>query len=183
MTISMRTGRLVLRDFVEEDAVALFELYRLPETSEFESWEPHSDIGDSEELTSYWVEQQKEVPRTDFTLAIEYNGGFVGLCGMTLGFGTETDDQRVGFLGYRIHPDYWGLGLATEASASLLNFSFSSLGLHRVHSGCCVNNAASIRVLEKLTFRREGISHKSFPIGENWFDYAHYGLLKDEYMN
>ncbi|TDI72695.1 MAG: N-acetyltransferase [Betaproteobacteria bacterium] len=183
MPVRLETTRLVLRDFNPEDSNDLFELYRLPETSEFESWGPHKNLERSMELNEYWIKCQNETPRTDYTIAISLNGKFIGLCGLELGFGTESDDRRVGFLGYRIHPEYWNQGLATEASLRILQFGFHELELHRISTGCSAQNLASVKVIKKLGFRLEGTSIKSVPIGERWTDYNLYGMLRHEYQS
>ena len=90
MFLRLESDRLILRDFILEDAGDLFDLYQLPETSEFESWNPHAELEDSIALTQYWIKSQGELPREDFTLALVLEEQFVGLCGIDLGFGTET---------------------------------------------------------------------------------------------
>ncbi len=178
--VAIETERLTLREFVTADAESLFNLYRLPETSEFESWQPHESIEETRGLLQYFVDQSYCQPRSDFTLAVEYQDRFIGLCGLELGFGTETDDDRCGFLGFRLDPEYWGKGFATEAGAALINFGFDELGLHRVHAGCSTENHASIRVLQKLGLQLEGTTRKSFPVGDHWHDYHLFGRLKNE---
>ena len=90
--------------------------------------------------------------------------------------------MRVAFLGYRVTPASWGKGIATEAASALLSFGFNTLNLHRVLTGCSTENAASIRVIEKLNFRHEGTSLSSFPIEDRWTDYHHYGMLRYEFQ-
>lgn len=175
--ISLASERLTLRDFVDDDVDDLFALYKRPETSRFESWEPHISLDESRDLLRYWVERQSDEPRSDFTFAMELQGYVIGLAGLELGFGTETDDPRSAFADYRLIPEYWNQGYATEAVAILLAFGFGELGLHRIHSGCAASNAASIRVLEKSGFQHEGTTRESFPIGDSWDDYVIYGLL------
>ena len=182
MSVRIETSRLELREFAAGDARELFELYKLDETSEYESWNPHENLEDSVGLLNYWLNHQKEKPRLDYTLAVTFKDQFIGLCGVELGFGTETDDSRVGFLGYRIHPDYWNHGFATECGHGLLRFAFKELALHRIHSGCSAENIASQRVLEKLGFRVEGTTKQSFPINERWTDYQLFGMLKTEFL-
>lgn len=175
--VDLETEHLTLREFVTGDAEALFNLYRLPETSEYESWQPHESIEETRGLLQYFVDQSYRQPRSDFTLAIEHHGQLIGLCGLELGFGTETDDYRCGFLGFRLDPTHWGKGFATEAGAELIRFGFEELGLHRIHAGCSTQNLASARVLEKLGLQLEGTTRKSFPVGNRWHDYHLFGRL------
>ena len=77
MSLRLESDRLILRDFILEDAGDLFDLYKLNETSEFESWNPHAELEDSIGLTQYWVKSQEEMPRTEFTLALVLEEQFV----------------------------------------------------------------------------------------------------------
>lgn len=58
-------------------------------------------------------------------------------------------------LGYRFLPRYWGKGLATEASRACLDYGFKVLGLKRIVGFAFAENVASLRVLNKLGFRRQ----------------------------
>jgi RimJ/RimL family protein N-acetyltransferase len=52
-------------------------------------------------------------------------------------------------IGYRIREEYWGQGIATEVTKGLIRFAYDGLGIKRVIAFVNVENAASIRVLEK----------------------------------
>ncbi len=58
-------------------------------------------------------------------------------------------------LGFRLSPSHWGQGLATEAASAWVSAAFGPLGLARLGAFVHPENAASIRVLEKLGFRSE----------------------------
>ena len=180
---TLTSNRLQLRDFREADIPALFKLYQLPEISRFESWGPMECESQARDLVNFWIEQQSQTTRRQFTFAVTLttSQSFIGLCGLDQGFGTETDDPRAGFVGYRYFPEYWNRGFATEALVELVRWSFEDLELHRVHSGCAVSNAASARVLEKVGMRHEGTTRQSFPMGDTWVDYLIYGLLQEDY--
>jgi RimJ/RimL family protein N-acetyltransferase len=58
-------------------------------------------------------------------------------------------------LGYRFLPQYWGRGLATEASVVCLAYGFDVLGLERIIGITMPENLASMRVLEKVGMERQ----------------------------
>ena len=108
--VTLTTTRLTLREFYESDGNALYELYSLPETSEYESWGPHQSIEDSKGLLAYWIEEQSVVPRTDYTLGVTLDSRMIGLCGIELGFGTvsgltDIDEFLVGVATLRVFVD------------------------------------------------------------------------------
>lgn len=65
----------------------------------------------------------------------------------------ELDDVDVGFA---FLPDYWRQGYACEASAAVMEFAFSELGLTRIVAVTQANNIGSIRTLEKLGLTHDG---------------------------
>ena len=59
-------------------------------------------------------------------------------------------DGKEAEIGYIINKKFWGHGLATEASAKILELCFEVLGFEEVHAFCALENPASVRVLTKL---------------------------------
>ena len=84
-------------------------------------------------------------------------------------------------LGYALPRSRWGHGYATEAVATLLEWGFSSLGLHRVGAWVVEPNRASVAVLRRLGFRYEGRSREAAVRTAGYDDLLHYGLLASEF--
>lgn len=84
-------------------------------------------------------------------------------------------------IGYALHPDWWGRGLATEAVGLALDWGFAALGLHRIEADIDPRNEASRRLLTGLGFRREGLLRQRFLIDGNASDSEIFGLLHDEW--
>lgn len=61
-------------------------------------------------------------------------------------------------IGYVLHPDYWGQGIMLEALSAAIDYGFGTMGLKSLLAYCNPENGASIRVLEKSGFVREGDS-------------------------
>lgn len=62
-------------------------------------------------------------------------------------------------IGYIIHPDFWGLGYATETGKLLIKFGFTNLHLHRIFATCDPRNRGSAKVLQTIG-RKRGICVK-----------------------
>ena len=71
--------------------------------------------------------------------------------------------------------------MITEASAAILEFGFTTLRLHRVFAQTTSDNAASIRVLERLGMQQEGRLRDNECFKGNYRDTLLYGLLEDEW--
>lgn len=84
-------------------------------------------------------------------------------------------------LGYWIAPDEQGNGYATEAAGLCLDHAFDDHGLHKVLARVFEHNEASMRVLEKLGFQREGCLREHDYIRGAYRDTHLFGLLADEW--
>jgi RimJ/RimL family protein N-acetyltransferase len=74
-------------------------------------------------------------------------------------------------IGWRIHKDYWGMGLATEGAQKCIDYAFNVVGLNQVRSIAPKANLKSIRVMEKIGMEYLGsFKHpklEAFPLLEN----------------
>ena len=70
-------------------------------------------------------------------------------------------------------------GYMTAAVRAVIPFAFGTLRLHRLEAACIPANAASIRLLEKTGFVREGYAREYLCINGIWQDHLLYGRLKD----
>lgn len=76
---------------------------------------------------------------------------------------------------------FWGKGIGTTAARLLLREGFGTRGLHRIWATCLPENPASIRVLEKSGFRREGYQRKNLMIHGEWEDTWLFAILQEEW--
>ena len=83
-------------------------------------------------------------------------------------------------LGYWTGKPHAGKGFMTAAVRAVVGFAFDSLHLNRVDAACLPHNAASIRLLEKVGFQREGYARKYLCIDGRWQDHILYGLVRDD---
>ncbi|MEA2871467.1 MAG: [ribosomal protein S5]-alanine N-acetyltransferase [Hyphomicrobiales bacterium] len=84
---------------------------------------------------------------------------------------------QAGSLGYWVGEPFARRGLMTGAVRALVPFSFGSLRLHRIEAACIPSNAASIRLLEKTGFVREGYAREYLCINGLWQDHLLFGRL------
>jgi [ribosomal protein S5]-alanine N-acetyltransferase len=110
-------------------------------------------------------------------IASKSDGGrLIGLCGLVVNLELEEGEAW-----YLLHPDLWGRGLVTEAARALVDVGFGELRLHRIWASCLPENPGSVRVLEKLGFRREGYLKQNLRIHGVWQDSYLYAVLRTEW--
>ncbi len=86
-------------------------------------------------------------------------------------------------LGYWMGVNRAGKGIMTRAVGLLLPFVFNELRLHRLEAACLPHNSASIRVLEKNGFRKEGLAENYLLINGKWQDQLLFALTLERYLN
>ncbi len=84
-------------------------------------------------------------------------------------------------IGYWIEGRYQGKGIITRCCASLLDYLFDDLGLHRVTIQCGVGNTRSCAIPERLGFTREGVTRDGEWVNDRWLDLAGWGMLEQDW--
>src|SRR5690606_7196105 len=109
--------------------------------------------------------------------AICYQGEMVGqltVAGITWG------SARWAQIGYWIAESYAGRGLTTLAVAMTVDHCFGPVGLHRIEIAIRPENAASLRVVEKLGFSQIGLSRGYLHIDGDWRDHLLFAMTVEE---
>ncbi|ALE06940.1 GNAT family acetyltransferase [Arthrobacter sp. ERGS1:01] len=83
-------------------------------------------------------------------------------------------------LGYWVDQGRAGRGIAPTAAAMVTDHCFQTLGLHRMEINIRPENAASLRVVEKLGFRDEGLRPRYLHINGEWADHRSFALTAEE---
>ncbi|NNC75662.1 MAG: GNAT family N-acetyltransferase [Acidimicrobiia bacterium] len=89
--------------------------------------------------------------------------------------------NKTGEAGYWTRTPDTGKGYMTEAVASILDFAFRDLAMHRVAVRVAVGNAASVKIAEKLGFTYEGTLRQVIQVGSEWLDHTSWSLLASEH--
>jgi ribosomal-protein-alanine N-acetyltransferase len=85
------------------------------------------------------------------------------------------------YLGYFVAEAEGGRGYATDAVRLTCAFAFEAVRLHRVQAAVMLDNPASMRVLEKAGFRREGLARRYLRIAGAWADHALFARTAEDH--
>lgn len=92
----------------------------------------------------------------------------------------DVENDRLGNVGYRVNPDFWGKGICTEALKRVIDFIFSETKLDRLNAEADVENAASNAVLKKCGFTHEGCVRNG-KMGCRYCTYNIYGYIRADF--
>lgn len=171
--------RVRLRPLLEADVPALFEIFRDPEVMRYWSSPPLADIAAAHALLA-------DI-RGHFEAKTLFQWGVARLdddrvVGTTTMFQIDHDHRRAE-IGFALGRAYWGQGYASDAVTALIRFAFDSLDLHRIEADPDPQNAASIGVLVKQGFKREGLLRERYFLNGEPQDAEYYGLLRREWAH
>jgi ribosomal-protein-alanine N-acetyltransferase len=176
---------------VEGDGVML----RTPQTTDFDEWvalretsrdflTPWEPTWPDDDLTRgafrRRIKRYAEDLRSDqgyaFLITRYSDGALVG--GLTLA-NIRRGVAQAGSVGYWMGQSFIRQGYMTAAVRAVIPFGFTSLRLHRIEAACIPTNNASIRLLERAGFVREGFAREYLCINGTWQDHLLYARLKD----
>ncbi len=154
---TLTTERLTLRPMRTSDAYDMYEYACRDDVTEYLLWSPHPSVGATREYLAYIVERYKRGEFYDWAITLTESGKMIG----TVGFTRIDSEHNVGEIGYVLNPEYHRQGIGYEAASKILEFGFSTLGLHRIEARFMLGNTASLHLMEKLGMSFEGYRRDS----------------------
>ena len=173
----LKTNRLTLRPFKEEDYEEVYENYGSDkEVHKYISWIPCDSLDKSKEFIKFNVSQYSENPK-HYSRAVIYEYMIVGSVGL---FNVEDNDSAE--LGYSLGSNWWNKGIITEAVRAVLNYAFKEVGFHRIYASCHEENVGSKRVMEKIGMSFEGkLRDGQKNIDGSYSNLELYSILENEF--
>ena len=183
--LTLRTPRLVLRPLRGEDRAAFV---RAQEVSRdfWAPWSPAADVDSPEALFDRQLARTRSGLETgkDLRLAAFLDDGrlaaLLGLNEIVRGAFHNA------YAGWRVAADVVRQGIGAEALGALLDVAFAPLpngaGLHRVQANIIPENIPSLRLAEKVGFRREGFARAYLRIAGEWRDHIMLGKVAEEHV-
>ncbi len=159
------TPRLRLRRARLEDADALHEVFADPRAMRFWSTPAHTSFEQTRRFVEAMVEAPDEVS-DDFVIEVE--GRPVGKAGC----------WRLPEIGYILHPQLWGRGLAREALQAVIGRMFEVRGLAALTADVDPRKERSLGLLMRLRFEETHRAARSWRIGEEWCDSVYLALRR-----
>jgi RimJ/RimL family protein N-acetyltransferase len=179
MLMEFRTGRLYIRPVCIEDKDSMFRYRSDADTNKYLSLIPQSveDIAAFISKTSFDI----NVPDTWFQFVIieQASNKLIGDVGIHF-LDTDSENRQVE-IGYTLDKDFRGKGYATEALKTIIDYLINSLNKHRIVASIDPVNTASIKLIERLGFRKEGHFVESIFFHGKWVDDLVYGVLAKEW--
>lgn len=163
--IELVTERLRLRRARPGDLDDLHAVFSHPAAMRYWSRPPHVEV----QQTRDFLENMIGAPADESDdFVVEYQGRAIGKAGC----------WRLPKVGYILHPDHWGQGLATEALGAVLGHVFANWPVEAIKADVDPRNEGSLRLLAKLGFVETHRAARTWLVGEEWCDSVYLALAR-----
>lgn len=175
----LETSRLLIRPILPKDASALYRYRKDIDSNRYQSWIPKT----LEEAMLFIKNTSSLIntPNTWFQLVVLEKKSNVLIGDIGLHFFDENNKQVE--VGCTLDKHFQGNGFATEALFKILDLLFNDFSKHRITASVDPDNLSSIKLLERLGFRKEAHFKKSLCMDGKWIDDVIYAILEEEYKN
>ena len=165
MSFQIETGRLILRDVLDEDIPTFCKYFAEPESRD-NILSVQADEAYNKNEFAKAIAWAQVSPRPYYILAVtlKIDGTLIGDCNIN-NAEPESFETNIGWhYGHRFR----GNGYATEAARALLDFAFEFVEVNEVFADCFVGNKASIRIMEKIGMRPSALNFSLFNTIRGW---------------
>ncbi len=163
-SIDVRTPRLLLRQWRESDRAPFAAMNADPQVMRFFP-SPQSREASDRSIDA-WQRELEQQGWSNWAVEVQASGAFAGFIGLTV------PKRALPFMpcvevGYRLAPEHWGKGIATEGAAAALGVGFERLGLQEIVSFTALLNLPSQAVMRRIGMvnSNEDFDHPAVPEG------------------
>ena len=166
-----------MRWLTDDDVPALYEIFSHPEVMRYWSSPPQTSIAEAQHLLERIHDAFHKQELYQWGIARKTDNRVIGTCTLLQ---LDTQNRRAE-IGYVLAREFWGQGLMHETLTAMCNYAFTTLNLNRIEADVDPRNAASLRVLARLGFQREGLFRERWIVGDEMQDSVMLGLLRREW--
>ncbi len=174
----LTTERLVLRETADRDAHSVFELESDPVAMRYWSKLPMQSFQEAEASVARAVRFFPERTGLRWSITRPADDRMLGHVSLF----SFSEQNRRAEIGYGLLRQHWGQGMMHEALTAVVDHAFGPLALRRLEADVDPRNDASLRALERLGFKREGLLRERWQVGDEISDSVLLGLLASEWQ-
>ena len=177
-TKTIETERLVLRQFVPEDAEAAYNNWCSDSSvTKYLTWPTHAGPDVTKSLLERWIADYEKPDWYQWAIVPKELGQPIGSISVVR-MDEKTDQVEVG---YCIGSKWWHRGIVSEAFAAVIRFLFTEVGVNRIQARHDPNNPHSGAVMKKCSLTYEGTLRQADRNNTGLVDLCMYSILRSEY--
>lgn len=143
MKLTLETKRLILRPFEIDDANEMFNNWASDsEVTKYLTWNNHTDIEQTKEILSIWINQYEKPERINFAIVLKETNELIG------GIDVVGYLEGIPVIGYTLSRKYWNNSYMSEACKKVIEYLFE-IGHKKIRIDAVVENIGSNKVIKK----------------------------------
>jgi len=172
--------RLLYRELLPSDAEAMFEMDSNPEVHRYLGGNPTQTIEETRKIIDFVRQQYIDNGIGRFAAILKETGEWIGWVGLKLERNVNGHETFYD-IGYRLRPEFWGTGYATESARAFVDYGFNVLKAEKICAYADESNKASRRALEKAGLKYINTFDSDYLKKENderavWYEIVNPGL-------
>jgi len=175
----LETRRLLFRKILLSDSKDLYLIRSDDDVMRFMDITKMNSINDSEKLIQSVWEDFKSESGITWGIVEKSSNNFIGY----FGFWRMIPEHCRAEIGYALNPEYWSNGYMTETVKTLVEYGFSKIKLHSIEANVNPDNMSSIKLLEKIGFKKEAYFRENYLFNNKFYDSIIYSLLEKDLTN
>ena len=175
----LESKRLLFRNLLLSDSKELFLIRSDEDVMRFMDISRMESINDSEKWIQTVWEDFKNKNGITWGIIDKSSNRFVGY----FGFWRMIPEHCRAEIGYALNPKYWSNGYMTETLKTLVEYGFSKIKLHSIEANVNPDNKSSIKLLEKIGFKKEAYFRENYLFNNKFYDSIIYSLLEKDIIN
>ena len=172
----MITERLKLREVVASDAPEILQMRSNPEVMRYVDRDPMQTIAEAEKLIAVYADNAAKQDAINWGITLKGSNKIIGVICL---WQIQKENYRAE-TGYMLQYEYFRKGIMNEALTAVIAYGFETMKLHSIEAIVNPGNDASIGLLEKKGFIREGLFRENYFYNGKFLDSGVYSLLNPQ---
>jgi len=175
----LECDRLIFRQFNKNDAAPFFKIRSNGQVMKFMDSIFLKSEAEALKLIKTILLDFKEKRGVTWAIVDKKENKIIG----TFGFWRLVRQHCFAEIGFSLLPEFWGRGIMTETFETLMEFGFKKIQLHRIEANVNPGNENSIKILERVGFKKEAHFRENYLFNNLYTDSAIYCLLETDVRN
>jgi len=175
---NLQTNRYILRQLTLEDTDFVFQHFSNPQVTQYLMDEPPvADVEEAQTIIKFFKNPESKT-HNRWGIMQKADHRLIGTCG----FHKWDKAHLRAEIGYDLAPDCWGQGIMSEVLHTVIDNGFERMKINRIDAFVYIYNPPSIRLLQKLGFKQEGLLRDYFYLNGVFYDHFLFGLLRCDWQ-
>lgn len=176
---SLESERLLFRKILLSDSKDLYLIRSEDEVMKYMDVPKMESLADADKLIKSIEKSYENETGISWRIVEKSSNNFIGY----FGYWRIVPEHCRAEIGFALNPKYWGNGYMTETLNSMVRYGFKQMNLHSIEANVNPNNLSSIRLLEKIGFKKEAYFRENYLFNNNFTDSIIYSLLEKDLIS